>query len=141
MTDPISDMLSQIRNAILATKQEVVLPYSQMKFSVAKILEKEGLIKKLEVLEPIKNAPSAKKENNQFKKIKIVLKYDENKRPAISNLKRISKPGQKIYADKDSLPRVLDGLGLAIISTSRGLMTEREARQKKIGGEVICEIW
>ncbi|MCK4744997.1 30S ribosomal protein S8 [Candidatus Parcubacteria bacterium] len=125
MTDPIADMLTRIRNAMAVNKPDAVLPLSKTKLKIAEILEKEKYIEKFE-----------KKDNN----ILITLKY-KNRQPAISHLRRISKPGCRIYADSDNLPIVLDNLGIAIISTSSGLMTNKEAWRKKIGGEVICEIY
>lgn len=130
MTDPIADMLTRIRNAQAANQSEVLIPASKIKAEIAKILIKEGFVKEV----------AEEKENNQSF-IKIILKYLKTKEPVIQGLKRISKPGCKIYAKKDSLPRVLSGLGIAIISTSRGLMTDKEARKRKLGGEVICEVW
>jgi small subunit ribosomal protein S8 len=128
MTDPISDMLTRIRNAVLAKKAEVVVPFSRIKFEIAKILENEKFIE---------GAQSLEKEN-QFK---IILKYDAGSEPIIRNLKRISKPGQRVYTAKENLPKVLGGLGIAIISTSEGLMTAKEAKKRGLGGEVICEIY
>lgn len=136
MTDPISDMLTRIRNASLVKKTEVVLPMSKIKHEIAKILEKDGWIEKVEV---IKSA-GAKNGSKVFDELKIKLKYN-NKKSAIKSLKRISKPGLRVYVDKDKLPRVLNNLGIAIISTSQGLMTNKDARKKKIGGEVLCEIY
>ncbi|RLC38780.1 30S ribosomal protein S8 [Candidatus Falkowbacteria bacterium] len=137
MTDPIADMLTRIRNASAAGKQEVVLPMSKIKYEIAKIFKEKGLVLDVEV------AKSKIKKNKSFTfdEIKILLKYKKSGRPAIANLKRISKPGLRIYADKDNLPKVLNNLGFAIISTSRGVMTNKEARKKKLGGEVICEIY
>ncbi|MCK5459605.1 30S ribosomal protein S8 [Candidatus Parcubacteria bacterium] len=125
MTDPIADMLTRIRNAMAVNKPDAVLPLSKIKLKIAEILEKEKYIEKFE-----------KKDDN----ILITLKY-KNRQPAISYLKRVSKPGCRIYADFDNLPIVLDNLGIAIISTSSGLMTNKEAWRKKIGGEIICEIY
>jgi small subunit ribosomal protein S8 len=137
MTDPISDMLTRIRNASAVGKNEVVLPMSKIKHDIAKILEREGWIEKVEVIK------SANKKNSSavFDNLKIILKYQDGDRPVIKSLKRISKPGLKVYVSKDELPKVLNNLGIAIISTSQGLMTNKEARKKKIGGEVICEIY
>jgi small subunit ribosomal protein S8 len=129
MTDPIADMLTRIRNAQAVKKPEVILPFSKMKYAVAKILEKEGWVQKSE------------KVKNDFDKIKIELKYNEEKEPAIRSLKRISKPGRRVYAKSNELPHVLGNLGVAVISTSRGVMTNKEARKKKLGGEVLCEIY
>lgn len=141
MLDSISDMLARIRNAIMAKKGEVVMPYSKIKFNLSKILEKEKLIEKVEILESAKVAVRRKENENRFSQIKLILKYDAEGRPIINNLKRISRPGRRLYVKKDDIPRVLNGFGLAIISTPRGLMTGEEARKKQIGGEVICEIW
>lgn len=138
--DPISDMLTRIKNAIMVKKEEVSFPYSKIKFAICKILEREKLINKIEVLEPRRISSGRRMKDNKFKQIRIFLKYDDGK-PVITTLKRISKPGRRIYVKSNSIPRVLDGLGLAIISTSRGLMTDKEARKKKIGGELICEIY
>jgi len=137
MTDPIADMLTRIRNASATGKQEVVLPMSKMKYEIAKILKKEGLILDAEIIK----SKTKKNKSFTFDELKILLKYKKSGRPSIANLKRISKPGLRIYANKDNLPKVLNNLGIAIISTSRGVMTNKEARRKKLGGEVICEIY
>jgi len=136
MTDPIADMLTRIRNALAVGKKEVVFPFSKIKFEIGKILENEGFIKKIEKIPANLNQKEGK-----FEQLKVDLKYLDNKDPAIRNLKRVSKPGQRIYVKKDQLPKVLGGLGIAIISTSKGLMTDKEARKRKLGGEIICEIW
>ena len=137
MTDPIADMLTRIRNALAAKKSEVVLPMSKIKFSIAKVLEREGWIEKAQVIEE----QGKKNKGNGFDKIIIILKYKANGRPVISSLKRISKPGRRVYANKNELPRVLNNLGIAIISTPEGITTNKDARKKGIGGEVICEIY
>lgn len=129
MTDPIADMLTRLRNAVAVKKSEVVLPFSKVKFSIAKLLEAEHYIKKAEKIE-VTARPF----------IRVELKY-ENGRPALNHLKRISKPGQKIYVNKENVPRVLNGFGLAIVSTSQGIMSSQQARRDKIGGELMCEIW
>lgn len=129
MTDPIADMLTRLRNAVAVKKSEVVLPFSKVKFSIAKLLEAEHYIKKAEKIE-ITARPF----------IRVELKY-ENGRPALNHLKRISKPGQKIYVNKENVPRVLNGFGLAVLSTSKGIMSSVQARRDKIGGELMCEIW
>lgn len=136
MTDPIADMLTRLRNAIAVGKTEVVLPFSKIKFEIGKILESQGYIEKNEMIKPDLN-----KNYGQFDVLKIDLKYSENKEPAIRSLTRISKPGQRVYAASDKLPKVLGGIGIAIISTSQGLITDKEARKKKLGGEVLCEIY
>ena len=128
MIDPISDMLTRIRNANLVKKTEVIIPFSKIKFEVAKILEKEGFVKKVEEIE------------KNHKQIKIELKY-KDKKPVIQDLKRISKPGRRIYNGYKKLPKILPSLGIMIVSTPLGLMTHEEAKEKKIGGEVICEIY
>lgn len=132
MTDPISDMLTRIRNASAVRKPEVVLPMSKIKHQIAKILERENWITKCDVEEG---------KDQKSKKLKLILKYRKSGKPAISSLKRISRPGSKIYISKNEIPRVLNGFGMAIISTSSGLMTNKEAAAKRIGGELICEIY
>ena len=128
MTDPIADMLTRIRNAVAVNKPEVVLPYSKIKLAIAKILVKE------EYLE------SAEKIDEKFSNLKLVLKYN-NKKPVITHIKRISKPGRRVYVGKDSIPFVLNDLGIAVMSTSRGVMSNKQARRSRVGGELICEIW
>ena len=136
MVDPIADMLTRIRNALAVSKSEVVLPMSKVKHGIANILEKDGWVQKVEI---IKSA-AEKNGAGSFDKLRILLKY-KNGEPAISSINRISKPGLRVYVDKDKLPRVLNNLGIAIISTSAGLMTNKEAKKRKIGGEVICEVY
>ena len=128
MTDPIADMLTRIRNAQMTKKRGLVLPFSKLKFELAKILEKEGFIRK------------AVKTKNRFDQLEIELKYKANK-PVIQNIKRVSKPSRRVYAPHDKIPMVLNGLGVSVISTSKGLMTNRQARKEKIGGEIMCEIY
>ncbi|MFN3505158.1 MAG: 30S ribosomal protein S8 [Caldimicrobium sp.] len=130
MTDPIADMLSRIRNALIAKKKTVIVPASKMKLEIAKILKDEGYIEDYKYID---EKPQAK--------IEIILKYTENKQGVITGLRKVSKPGRRIYLGYKFLPKVLDGLGIAIVSTSQGIMTDHEARKRKIGGEVICEIW
>ena len=129
MTDPVTDMLNRIRNAQAVFQPTVDVPLSKIKFEICQILAREGFIKAFE-----------RKGRKNKKIIQITLKYNE-KIPAISGMKRISKPGQKIYLPYKKIKKVKGGYGLSIISTSRGLMTDKEARRKKLGGEVICEIW
>ncbi len=138
MTDPIADMLTRIRNASMVKKAEIVLPLSKLKLEIAKIMEKEGLVGQTEV---IKGDNQSKNKSAAFDRLRIVLKYNEERQPRISSLKRISKPGARVYVGKDSLPKVLNNIGIAIISTPKGLMTNREARKNQLGGEVICEIY
>jgi len=140
--DPISDMLTSIRNALTVKHLTVEIPFSNLKYEIAKILEREGFIEKVE-----------KKGRRMKRFIRITLKYlssqalpgkiweDKDNTPAISGLKRISKSGQRIYFSWKKIKRVKGGYGIAIISTSKGLMTDKEARQQKLGGEVICEVW
>ena len=129
-TDPIADMLTRIRNANSAKHKTVDVPSSKMKTAIAEILFKEGYIKSFEIISD---------ENQGI--IRIALKYDEKGTRVIDGLKRISKPGLRVYANKEELPRVLNGLGTAIISTSQGLKTDKEAREAGIGGEVLAYIW
>jgi len=129
MTDPIADMLTRIRNAQLAKKAEVILPSSKIKLQIAQILKKEGYISEVESV------------GKQFPELKLTLKYDKQKMPVIRDIKRISTGGQRIYVGKDQLPIVLNGLGVAVLSTSKGLLTNKEAQKQGIGGEVICEIY
>jgi small subunit ribosomal protein S8 len=129
-TDPIADMLTRIRNANSSKFKTVDIPSSNMKKSIADILFKEGFIKSYEELA----------DENQGT-IRITLKYDEKGKKVISGLRRISKPGLRIYASKEELPKVLNGLGIALISTSKGIMTDKQARENGIGGEVLAYIW
>lgn len=130
-TDPIADMLTRIRNASSSKHKTVDVPSSNVKLAIAKILFEEGYIKSFEEI---------KEENNQGI-IRITLKYTEKGKKVISGLKRISKPGLRIYASKEELPRVLNGLGIALISTSKGIMTDKKARELGVGGEVLAYIW
>ena len=131
MSDPIADMLTRIRNANTAKHDVVDVPASKMKIAIAEILLKEGYIKSFDV-----------EEVGSFKTIHITLKYGKDKNEkVISGLKRISKPGLRVYASKDELPRVLGGLGIAIISTNKGILTDKEARALNVGGEVLAFIW
>lgn len=130
ITDPIADMLTRIRNALTAKHEDVLVPASTVKKAIAEILLDEGYIKSYDI-----------REDGVAKYIHIDFKYGPNKQRVITGLKRISKPGLRIYARKDQLPKVLNGLGIAIISTSRGIMTDREARKQGVGGEVLAYIW
>ncbi|HOB29110.1 MAG: 30S ribosomal protein S8 [Dethiobacteria bacterium] len=130
MTDPIADMLTRVRNANMVRHTSVDIPASKLKRSMAQIMKEEGFIKDFEFIE-----------NKKQGIVRIYLKYGPDSRRAITGLKRISKPGLRVYANKDELPKVLGGLGVAIISTSRGVMSDREARKIGCGGEVICYIW
>ncbi|MEW6407391.1 MAG: 30S ribosomal protein S8 [Patescibacteria group bacterium] len=139
--DPISDTLSRIRNATAAKHQEIVAPYSNFRFAVVSVLQKEGYLNFCRVIEKesLSKLKTGKKEKR--KKIKIGLKYDENGESVIHKITRISKPGQRIYTSIKKLSKVKGGLGIVVVSTSRGIMTDREARKRKLGGEVICEVW
>ncbi|MBE6159432.1 MAG: 30S ribosomal protein S8 [Bacilli bacterium] len=130
MTDPIADMLTRIRNANQMRYKEVEVPASKMKISIAEILKNEGYVADYKI-----------KKNNVQDIIVLNLKYGQNKERVITGLKRISKPGLRVYAKAEELPRVLNGLGIAIISTSKGLMVDREARKESLGGEVLAYIW
>jgi len=131
MSDPIADMLTRIRNANTAKHDTVDIPASKMKIAIADILLREGYIRKYEI-EEVEN----------LKTIRITLKYGKDKnQKIISGLKRISKPGLRVYASKDNLPRVLGGLGIAIISTNKGVITDKEARELNVGGEVLAFVW
>jgi len=130
VTDTIADMLTRIRNANQMRYQEVSVPASNLKVSLAKILKEEGFIEDYKVV----------KEDVQGT-INLTLKYGQNKERVITGLKRISKPGLRVYAKSTEIPKVLNGLGIAIISTSRGVMTDKEARKQNLGGEVLCYIW
>ncbi len=129
-TDPIADMLTRIRNASLAKHEDVSIPASKEKLAIAKILLDEGYITSYE-----------EKEEESHKNIYIVLKYDENGESVIQGLKRISKPGLRIYAQCDKLPKVISGLGIAIISTNKGIVTDKVARNLNVGGEVLAYVW
>ena len=129
-TDPIADMLTRIRNAYSAKHKTVDVPASKMKTAIAEILFREGYIKSFEVIS---------NENQGI--IRITLKYDEKGTRVIDGIKRISKPGLRVYAGKEELPKVLNGLGIAIISTSKGLKTDKEAREAGMGGEVLAYVW
>ena len=130
VNDPIADMLTRIRNAQVARHESVTIPASNMKKAIAKILLDEGYVKSVEnVVEDDRAA------------IKVTLKYLDKKQPVIQGLRRISKPGLRVYAACEDLPKVLGGLGIAIVSTNRGIMTDRAARKENVGGEVLCYVW
>ena len=132
MTDPIADMLTRIRNANTAMHDVVRMPSSKQKVALAKVLESEGYIGGFEV-SPARQGPG--------ETLTITMKYSDERRRTISGLRRISTPGLRVYRKADAVPRVLGGLGVAVLSTSHGLMTDREARQRKVGGEVLCYVW
>lgn len=129
ITDPIADMLTRIRNAVQARHEVVDIPASRVKVEVAKILKQEGFIVDFSV------------SGDDKKTLTVTLKYGPNNEKVISGIKRISKPGLRVYAEVDKLPRVLNGLGIAIISTSTGLLTDKDARKKHVGGEVVAYVW
>ena len=130
MTDPIADFLTRIRNANTAMKETVEVPASNVKKGLAEILKSEGFIKEFEYIE-----------DGKQNVIRMYLKYGSSKERVISGLKRISKPGLRVYVGKDELPKVLGGLGIAVVSTSKGLMSDKEARKMGLGGEVVCYVW
>ena len=130
MTDPIADMLTRIRNANVVKHETVDVPASNMKKELSRILLEEGFIRGYDVIEDGKQGI-----------IRIQLKYGQTGERVISGLKRISKPGMRVYADKHEVPRVLNGLGISIISTSKGILTDKQARKEDVGGEVICYVW
>jgi len=129
-TDPIADMLTRIRNANTVTRDVVEVPSSRVKRDIAKILKEEGYIRDYEVMADRKQGV-----------LRLYLKYGPNKQKVITGLKRISKPGLRVYANKDNIPKVLGGLGIAVISTPKGIMADRTARREGVGGEVICYVW
>ena len=130
VTDPVADMLTRIRNALIAKHGEVLIPASKTKNEIAQILLGEGYIAATELVD-----------SGNFKSIKIVLKYGPNNEKVIQGLKRISKPGLRVYAGSQDLPKVLNGLGIAIISTNKGIMTDKQARKENVGGEVLAFVW
>lgn len=130
MTDPIADMLTRIRNAITARKAKVIMPSSKMKTRIAEVLKEEGFV----------GAIGSEADGKQGL-LSIELRYDHNNHNAIQGIRRVSKPGQRVYARHTALPRVRSGLGVAILTTSQGIMTEREARKHGLGGELLCEVW
>ena len=133
MTDPIADMLTRIRNANAALHESVEIPVSRMKAAVLEILKEEGFVKSVETVETV--------ENGKHTVLKVTLKYGSNNEKVITGIKRISKPGLRVYAKKEELPRVLGGLGIAVISTSKGVMSDKQARKEGLGGEVLAYVW
>lgn len=129
MTDTIADFLTSLKNGYMAHKNELVIPSSKMKQSLASLLQKEGLIGKITLIG-----------DRSKTDLKIDLIYEKG-RPKVTQIVKVSKPGRKVYVNKDKIPKVLGGLGISVLSTSCGLMTDKEARKKKIGGEIICKIW
>ena len=130
MTDPIADMLTRIRNAITARKAKVIIPKSKIKIEIARVLADEGFINSMHLEDDEKQGV-----------ISVELRYDHNNRNAIEGIRRVSRPGQRAYVRHEGLPKVRSGLGIAIVTTSKGVMTERQARKAKLGGELLCEVW
>jgi small subunit ribosomal protein S8 len=129
-TDPIADMLTRLRNASQARHASVDVPFSKVKLAIAKILEQEGFVSGFDV-----------KEQGNYRTLRVNLKYDTERQPVMSGLRRVSKPGLRVYAGMHDIPRVLGGAGTIVVSTNRGIMTGREARRRHLGGELIAEIW
>ena len=132
MTDPIADMLTRIRNANVAMHDDVTMPSSKLKESLAPLLEKQGYILSFE---------AADRDGRPGRDLTIQMKYSPERQRVISGLKRVSSPGLRVYRKADEVPRVLGGLGVAVLSTSQGLMTDREARKRRVGGEILCYVW
>jgi small subunit ribosomal protein S8 len=130
LTDPIADMLTGIRNALLVKKKDVTMPSSRLKVEVVKILKEEGYIKNFKVID-----------DNKQGNLIVTLKYTDNNRSVITGLQKISKPGCRIYCKRDAIPKVLDGLGIAIISTSEGVISGKKCEERGVGGEVLCYVW
>jgi small subunit ribosomal protein S8 len=130
VTDPISDMLTRIRNAVAVGHERVIMPSSKMKVRIAQILVDEGFIDRYEVTG-----------EGPHSQLQIELRYGNRRQPAIEGLRRISRPGHRVYRGSRELPRVRGGLGVAVVSTSQGLMPDREARRRRLGGEIVCEVW
>ena len=130
MTDPIADMLNRISNGLNAHHKQVLMPSSKMKVAIARILKEEGYVKNYQVT---RDEPQAN--------LRVTLKYDEDRQPILTTVKRVSKPGCRVYVGRDEIPWVLSGMGIAILSTPRGIMTGQQARRLRVGGEVICYVW
>lgn len=130
MTDPLADMLTRIRNASMNQHEKVDVPGSKLKLEIARILKEEGYIKNFKFIR-----------DNKQGAIRVFLKYEEGKRPVIAGIQRVSKPGRRVYTRAKEIPRVLGGVGIAIVSTSKGVMTDRKARRLNVGGEVLCNVW
>jgi small subunit ribosomal protein S8 len=130
MTDPIADMLTRIRNGLNASHEVVDIPSSKMKINIAKVIKSEGYVKNFKIIS-----------DGRHRFIRIFLKYDEHGVPVISGLKRISKPSCRVYTKYDKIPKVLDGFGINIVSTSKGLLTDNQARKIAVGGEILCSVW
>ena len=129
-TDPVADMLTRIRNAVAVGHERVAMPSSKLKVRIAQVLVDEGFIDRFDV-----------SEDAHRRELELVLRYGDRRRPAIEGIKRISRPGHRVYRGSAELPRVQGGLGVAVVSTSQGLLPDREARRRRLGGEVVCEVW
>ncbi len=129
-TDPIADMLTRVRNATQARHSTVEVPFSKVKLAITKIMEQEGYIAGFEI-----------REQDYHKSLQLQLKYDHERRPVVNGLRRVSRPGLRVYAGMHDIPRILGGIGTVVVSTNRGIMTGREARRRHLGGELIAEIW
>ncbi len=129
-TDPIADMLTRIRNAVAVGHERVVMPASKVKVGIAQILVDEGFIDRFEITD-----------SGHRSQLELALRYGERRRPAIEGIKRISRPGHRVYRGARELPRVQGGIGVAVVSTSQGLLPDREARKRRLGGEIVCEVW
>ncbi|OGS55197.1 MAG: 30S ribosomal protein S8 [Elusimicrobia bacterium RIFOXYB2_FULL_62_6] len=134
--DPISNMLTAIRNAVVKKKERVDIPFSNIKASVAKLLKDEGFVSNYKVIDP-----KTDKSIDRRGLIRITLKYTQDERPVITGIKRVSKPGLRIYRPYDAIPKVRAAFGVSILSTSKGLMTDSQAKKEKIGGEILCQVW
>ena len=130
MTDPIADMLNRISNGLMARHKQVMIPSSKVKVAIARILKEEGYIKNYQI---------TRDERQPY--LRVMLKYDDDRQPVISKLRRISKPGRRVYVGRDEIPWVLNGMGIAIVSTPRGIITGQQARRMNVGGEVLCYVW
>ena len=130
MTDPIADMLTRIRNASMARHDRTEMPYSRLKEHVARVLKSEGFVDDVRV-----------SEGEGHKQLTVVLRYGRDKQSALDGVRRISTPGRRVYVRFDRIPRVLSGMGVSILSTSQGVMTDKDARKQRVGGELICEVW
>jgi small subunit ribosomal protein S8 len=130
VTDPVADMLTRVRNANLARHEHVSIPASKLKLEIAKVLKAQGYIQKYDLVD-----------DKRYGQIRIHLRYGQGGDPIIAGIRRVSRPGLRVYVDSEKIPRVLGGLGVAVLSTSRGVLTDREARRRGVGGEVLCYVW
>ena len=137
MTDPIADMLTRIRNGLSAQHDDIQLPASKIKIKIAEILKTEGFINDFSIVD----VPQVRNTSKNFKNLQMNLRYDQSSQPVVRGLQRISKPSRRQYVGRDDIPRVRNGLGIAILTTSKGVMTDKQARTEGIGGEVLCFVW